>query len=83
MAKYELSPKMLVVIEHMRKHGGKLVRYPGGYWADEGWHAWHGPCYGTSTIQALVRRGVAEYVVWKDGRGGTKFPIEVALKAEG
>ena len=74
----ELSPKMLKAIDHMKNHDNKLVRFPGGYWAAEGW-AWHGPYFGTSTVEALVRRNVATYTVWKDGRNG-KFPIEVTLK---
>ena len=77
--KAELSPKMLSAIEHMQRHNNKLVRYPGGYWAAEGWHMWHGPCFNTSTVEALVRRDVATYTVWKDGRSG-KFPLECTLK---
>ena len=74
-----LTPKMLEAIDRMKAHDNKFVRYPGGYWAAEGWHMWHGPSFGTPTIEALVRRGVAEYTVWHEGRNG-KFPIEVALK---
>ena len=76
--KEELSPKMKSAVAYMQKHDNKLVRYPGGYWASVGWHLWSGPCFGTPTVQALVRRGVAEYTVWKDGRSG-KFPIECTL----
>lgn len=74
----QLSPKMESAIKHMARHGNKMVRYPGGYWADENWHAWHGPCWGTPTIEAIVSRGYAAYSVWKDGRSG-KFPIECTL----
>jgi len=62
----------------MKKHDGTLHRFPGGYWAAEGWYAWHGPSFGTPTVEALVRRHIATYTVWKDGRGG-KFPIEITL----
>jgi hypothetical protein len=74
----ELSPKMLSAIEHMKRNNNKLVRFPGGYWAREGWHSWNGPCWGTPTVEALVRRGVATYTVWKTGRSA-KFPIECSL----
>ncbi len=75
----ELTPKMLKAIDRMKAHGNKFVRYPGGYWAANDWHRWHGPCFGTSTIEALVRRGIAEYTEWRDGHNG-RFPIEVRLK---
>lgn len=74
----ELSPKMVSAIKHMARNGNKVVRYPGGYWASEHWHAWSGPCFGTPTIEAIVRRGYAEYTVWKDGRA-SRFPIECGL----
>jgi hypothetical protein len=60
---------------------GKLVRYPGGYWAAEHWERWITPWYGTSTIEALVKRGSCQYAEWKDGKAG-KFPVVVELKKE-
>lgn len=75
----ELSPRMIAAMQHMHRNGNKLVRFPGGYWAREGWHSWNGPCWGTPTVEAIVRRGYAEYSVWKDGRGGSRFPIECTL----
>lgn len=74
----ELSPKMVSAIKHMARNGNKMVRFPGGYWAREGWHSWNGPCWGTPTIEGIVRRGYAEYTVWKDGRA-SRFPIECGL----
>ncbi len=75
-----LTPKMRDCYIHMKAHDNKLVRFPGGYWAREGWSMWNGPSFGTSTIQALVDRGVASYTVWKEHRGYPgKFPIEVTL----
>lgn len=74
-----LTDKMLSCIDYMRCHKNKLVRFPGGYWAAEGWHSYNGAFFGTSTVQALVTREVAEYTAWKDGRSG-KFPIEATLK---
>ncbi len=57
------------------KPRGKLIRYPGGFWYPDG-PGQHS--YSTATVQALVRRGLAEYTQWKDGRNG-RFPIEMTL----
>jgi len=57
------------------KTRGKLIRYPGGFWYPDG------PgqrSFSTPTVEALVRRGLAEYTAWKDGRNGF-FPIEMTL----
>lgn len=79
-----LTRKMIDCLFHLRTSGGSLVRFPNGYWARKGWSAWQGPCFGTSTIEALVRRGVCAYTLWKEaGRvGGAKFPIEVSVVKE-
>lgn len=73
----ELSATMRAALDHASKNGG-LVRSPGGYWGPRA------PCgcpltFGTSTINALVSRGLAEYTEWKDGRNGS-FPIRMAVK---
>lgn len=75
----KLTKKMIEVLFHLRSSGGSLVRFPGGYWARKGWSAWQGPCYGTTSIEGLVRRGLVVYTLWKDGSNGIKFPIEVSL----
>ena len=77
--KDQLTPKMIEVIEHMKRHNNKIVRYPGGYWASEDWHMWQGPCFGTPTVEAIIRRGYAKYTVWREGKSGNKFPIEAEL----
>jgi hypothetical protein len=74
-----ITVKMSDCLEHMKRHSGKLHRFPQGIWAAEGWYMWHGPCYGTPTIEALVRRKIAYFSVYKDGRGNTRYPIEVTL----
>lgn len=79
--KAELSPRMKKAIDHMKLHNNKLVRYPGGYWAAENWHMWKGPSFGTPTVEALVRRGVASYTDWKIGKKSS-FPIECTLRPE-
>lgn len=75
-----LTLTMTACLERLRAHG-ELVRLPGGYWARQGVkfsgsspaETWDG----TPTIEALVRRGLAEYSQWQQGRGGKPFPIAV------
>lgn len=63
---------------------GELIRYQGGFWAargaPRGFDGIPRPFHGSSTVQALVSRGCAEYSEWRDGRGGS-FPIAMRLKA--
>lgn len=68
-----LSPTMQRAVRLAMDSGGKLIRYPGGYWRGGG--AGH---VGTSTVEALVKRGVGSYSAWKESRRG-KFPIELTL----
>jgi len=72
----ELSPTMLAAYDLAAKHDNGLVRFPGGYWAQEGWDS-HSKWFSTPTIQALVSRGVATYSRWYEGR--SRFPIEITL----
>lgn len=75
----ELSPTMHDAVEYAKQHGNKLIRYPGGFWCAEGIQR---PWYGTTTINALVDRGVAEYTKWQGRENGwSGFPIEMTLKA--
>jgi hypothetical protein len=66
-----------------RHHGGRLVRYVGGYWSFENApKTWRGnpvEYAGSNTIDALVRRGRLEYTEWKEGRK-FRFPIAVKIK---
>lgn len=80
MARPALSETMQRAIGFAAAHGGTLHRQPGGFWSpragtDLGY-------YGTSTIEALVKRGLAEYTVWREGRNG-RFPVEMRLTDEG
>lgn len=79
MAIADLSPTMQACVEYAQQHGGKLARYPGGFWCRAGLETWASPWFGTSTVEALVKRGVAEYTRRKDGKHGG-FPIEVTIK---
>lgn len=73
----ELSPTMRSAINYARNFNNKIVRYPGGYWARENWSGSSEHYFGTTTIQALVSRGLAEYTQWQEGK--SRFPIEITL----
>lgn len=74
-----LSRTMTYVLREARRHG-KLIREPGGFWTFPGcahsrgavpdWYA------GTTTINALVERGVMTFGERKESRSGGSFPIE-------
>ena len=74
----ELSQKMQQALSYAIKNGGSLRRYQGGYWAMEHWrwHEW--PWFGTSTVEALVSRGVMSYSEWMEGRNG-RFPVAAII----
>jgi hypothetical protein len=74
--KFKVSRSMQQCIESMRTHGNTIERFPGGFWRCE---AGGGYSFGTSTVEALIKRGIAEYVQWQPGRNGP-FPIKAALK---
>lgn len=78
----DLSPTMRVVVDRLREAGGTITRLPGGYWCilNEAGETVH-PTYGTSTIQALVRRGVLVYSEYKQSHG-RQFPICATLDAK-
>jgi hypothetical protein len=77
-----LSATMVACLDIAQEAGGELVRYQGGYWADRGGGHPVGvnrrECHSTPTVQALVRRGFAEYSEYRDGRSGL-FPIAMRL----
>jgi hypothetical protein len=72
-----LTPTMSAAYRFaVKESGGELFRFPGGYWTTE---LWGNRTFGTSTIEGMVKRGVAEYTVWKEGKRG-KFPTRVRMK---
>jgi len=79
-----LSPSMEACRRYAANNGNVLMRYQGGFWAKREWSgprsdaAW----FGTPTVEALVKRGVAEYTDWQEGRYG-RFPIELTLITSG
>lgn len=76
----EISKKMQQAMLYALANGGKLCRYRGGFWAKENWRKGQYPWFGTSTIKALVKRGLMSYTEWREGRKGP-FPI-VAVVSE-
>lgn len=78
----ELTPVMRGLRAYMLANGGRIVRYPGGFWAKADWKHGNEPYFGTTTVEALVARGVIGYTVWREGkRTGMKFPVEAKLCA--
>jgi hypothetical protein len=75
-----LSPTMQSAVDHARQHGGCLVRYPGGFWCRDGLMDHANPWWGTSTVQALVSRGVMTYTEWKE-TVRSRFPVRAAIAA--
>ena len=74
----ELSQKMQQALSYAIKNGGSLRRYQGGYWAMEHWRSHEWPWFGTSTVEALVSRGVMSYSEWMEGRNG-RFPVAAVV----
>jgi hypothetical protein len=68
---------MLRAVDFMSKHNGKIHRHPGGYWTSDPFET-YADVFNSSTVAALVDRGVARYVEWKVGYRG-KFPIVAEL----
>lgn len=75
----KLSVTMRDAIIYAQKFDNKIVRYPGGFWARENWEGSRKEhSFGTTTIQALVDRGLAQYTKHEEGRNG-RFPVEMTL----
>lgn len=74
----ELSKTMQQAMLYAMVNGGKLRRYRGGFWAMENWRHGQFPWFGTSTVEALVSRGLMSYSEWRDGRKG-RFPVAVVV----
>lgn len=67
---------MIACVEFIRKYGA-IERIPGGFWVQPGTSATY-PSFGTTTVEALVKRGAAKYTDWKENRNG-RFPIKAEL----
>ncbi len=79
------SPTMRAAIDHALLHSNgvigcaKLYRFPGGFWSDKDWRLYEGPYWGTTTIEAIVKRGAGEYTKCQGRKDGSKFPVEVHI----
>lgn len=74
-----LSATMSECVNRIRSHCGIITRYPGGFWCIENEAGETvAPTYGTSTVEALVRREALEYCEWKQSHG-RQFPIKARL----
>ena len=69
-----LSTEMQRCLDRIAAHDGTITRYPGGFWIVDK----SGLTYGTTTVQALVKRGWLEYCEWKENSRG-KFPIKARI----
>lgn len=81
---FPLSPTMLEALSLAKEGGGKLHRLPGGFWTIEGElrHAYNGVPHrytGSSTIEALRKRGFLAYTKMQASKGRSMFPIEITL----
>jgi hypothetical protein len=79
--KLELSKKMQEAMLYAMVYGGKLCLYRGGFWAMENWRKGQHPWFGTSTVKALVSRGLMSYTEWQDSHNG-RFPVAAAVISE-
>ena len=79
--KTKLSAVMRDCYEYAKQNGGILMRVPGSFHQPVKWMLANqeGQFFGSSTVEALVKRGYAEYSMWRMGRRG-EFPIEVTMK---
>lgn len=75
----QLTPVMLKCMEFIREGDGSIYRHPGGFWGHAAFKLHES--FGTSTVEALVKRGVLEYVEWQEGRGG-RFPIRATRRTQ-
>jgi hypothetical protein len=76
--KLEISSKMQEAMMYALANGGILRRYRGGFWAMENWREGKHPWFGTSTVKALVSRGLMSYTDWHAGRKGP-FPVAAVV----
>ena len=72
-----LSPEMVDAYDAAKANGGILKRYAGGFWSATGYTT--GRTFGTSTVNALVKRGAATFTDWQNHRYGGKFPIQITI----
>jgi len=76
----KLSEEMQRAVAFAKEHGGKLHRHQGGFWSHPEFKQWQDKWFGTSTVEALVKRGAGTYTAHKE-RGGDRgsFPVEFTV----
>src|ERR1039457_1901721 len=75
-----LSPEMrrcLATIEGPR-YQGVITRFPGGFWVPGVTRAGFCGHFGTTTVEALVKRGTLIYDEWKESHG-RRFPTRASM----
>lgn len=78
-----LSPHMLKCLAFIKANGMSITRHPGGFWAQADWRGiYSGDYFGTTTIEALVKRHMLFYDQWQESRQG-KFPIRATMTEKG
>jgi len=87
----KLSPEMQKCIDMLNKHG-KLIRYEGGFWAEENAKMktmFNGnkdmglypiDNIGTNTIKALLSRNMIIAIDFQKGWHNIEFPVGVVLR---
>jgi len=68
-------------IGYANRHGGKLHRSPGGYWAEKGFDPDKHPdatYFGTNTVDGMVKRGIGTYTSHRTNSRGD-FAVEFTL----
>lgn len=76
-----LTPTMRDCLSAVKAAGGTITRSPGGYWYPGGSapNATAKRWFGTTTVEALVIRGVLEHCDWRISNG-RMFPVQSRLK---
>jgi len=70
-----LTPEMQKCLNQISTGDGTITRHPGGFWYPSG----DGKLsFGTTTVEALVKRGRLEYCEWKESHG-RKFAIKARI----
>lgn len=84
-----LSPEMKRCVDFIKEHG-KIIRYDGGFWAEEnaelkpGYNGGRIEYYypenhfGTNTVKSLLKRGVIITIRTKTSKYG-EYPVECSL----
>lgn len=76
----KMTKTMHQLVQFMKENGGEVYRHPGGFWGRREGYGYLQHSFGTSSVEAIVTRGVAAYTEWKDGKRG-RFPVVARLSS--